>query len=246
MMRYGFAEDPFAERAVETDADHQELRRVTLENLSLSMEELARKVREEECGAQGEKYRQVFGISWLMRHSAQPCILRQAGTYGVSRHQDATPGRTWAIQIPLLWDEAARGEPWAARWRGRVPQGARAAAREGVQEGDARGGSQGSRRRPAPAVRDGAGGSEDREGGRGGGGQHAGRGAEPMGRVLFIAAGAVPKRLAETVSTVCRDGRDGDSTGDHGCRGGVVWGVVGRSVLDRRVDVLDQRAGWVS
>lgn len=68
MMRYGFAEDPFAERAVETDADHQELRRVTLENLSLSMEELARKVREEECGAQGEKYRQVFGISWLMRH----------------------------------------------------------------------------------------------------------------------------------------------------------------------------------
>ncbi|KAG5438707.1 hypothetical protein PCANB_002427 [Pneumocystis canis] len=80
MIRYGFTgntgtEDPFIhERAtgttssLETDADHQELRRVTLENISLSMEELANKVREEECGAQSEKYRQVFGISWLMRH----------------------------------------------------------------------------------------------------------------------------------------------------------------------------------
>ncbi|KAG4301271.1 hypothetical protein PCK1_002581 [Pneumocystis canis] len=77
MIRYGFTgntetEDPFIhERTAgnaETDADHQELRRVTLENISLSMEELANKVRDEECGAQSEKYRQVFGISWLMRH----------------------------------------------------------------------------------------------------------------------------------------------------------------------------------
>ncbi|EMR08715.1 hypothetical protein PNEG_02893 [Pneumocystis murina B123] len=76
IMRYGFAsetgEDPFINgrlsNVLETDADHQELRRVTLENISLSMEELANKVREEECGTQSEKYRQVFGISWLMRN----------------------------------------------------------------------------------------------------------------------------------------------------------------------------------
>ncbi|KAG5513190.1 hypothetical protein PMAC_001560 [Pneumocystis sp. 'macacae'] len=72
-MRYGFGEDSFGDRGVDADADHQELRRVTLENLSLSMEELAGKVREEECGAQAEKYRQVFGISWIYAHYVAVC-----------------------------------------------------------------------------------------------------------------------------------------------------------------------------
>ncbi|KAG4304040.1 hypothetical protein PORY_002563 [Pneumocystis oryctolagi] len=196
MMRYGFTgstDDPFAERAAASDtlpppqavqavqtaqavqeADHQELRRVTLENLSLSMEELASKVREEECGAQSEKYRQL--VATPSRQTAQTLsnLQADAALRGDSRRGRAAEPHLRTLRLGLrtgahetaesrvVWeagaDDAAAGRAGTVEvsllWdeaAGRAAGGALGRAADGATGGPAGGaeawGERGRRRR---------------------------------------------------------------------------------------------------
>jgi RFX DNA-binding domain len=51
-----------------TDPESQEIRRLAFAALAESIEDLANRTRAEENGSNGEKARQMFGMSWLMRN----------------------------------------------------------------------------------------------------------------------------------------------------------------------------------
>jgi len=61
-------QQPTSSTAPATDPESQEIRRLAFAALTESVENLANRTRAEENGTNGEKARQMFGMSWLMRN----------------------------------------------------------------------------------------------------------------------------------------------------------------------------------